>query len=121
MKKCLVIILFRHPLDQATNFLPDGTTALLSAGSRFQTPIQPETLAMPSNDSFQFDNIKHGRPFGPYPAKAEPGDTIWPTQLWAWFFLFKNGQLLAERQVLKDEIISRLKRLSKRKHYGKQI
>ena len=71
-----------------------------------KSPEQLETLSMPPNDSFGFDDDQSLSPVAPETTKHDPEKTITGTKLRSFGTPFHSGQLLAKRKVLQNDIKS---------------
>ncbi len=78
---------------------PAGTFA-----SGLELPKQLETLSMPPNDSFGFDDNQWLLPVAPETGKQNPEKTVFCSNLRPFLRTFQDGQLLAERKVFQSQI-----------------
>jgi len=72
--------------------------------SGLKSPEQLETLSMPTNDSFGFDEDQWLLPVAPETTKHNPEKTVFCWNLWPFLMTFPDGQLLAERKVFQSQI-----------------
>jgi len=73
-------VLLGHAPDQSTNIGFDQWSAGL-AGPRFSTPIEPKTLAMPSDHSLRLHDDEGRAPFRPQSRQPRPEYSVTRTQL----------------------------------------
>jgi hypothetical protein len=71
--------------------------------SGLELPEQLETLSMPPNDSFGFDDDQRLSPVAPETAKHEPEKTVFCSNLRPFLMTFPDGQLLAKRKVFQQK------------------
>ncbi len=72
--------------------------------SGLKSPEQIETLSMPPNDSFGFDDDQWLLPVAPEMTKHDPEKTVFCSNLRPFLMTFPDGQLLAERKVFQSQI-----------------
>ena len=89
--------------DKATDLRadrrPSGTFE-----SGLELPEQLETLSMPPDDSFGFDDDQWLLPVAPKTTKHDPKKTVFCSNLRPLLMTFQDGQLLAERKVFQSQI-----------------
>ena len=94
---------FSHPAnkisDLRTDRRPPGTFT-----SGLELPEQLETLSMPPNDSFGFDDDQNLSPVAPETTKHDPEKTVFCSNLRPFLMAFPDDQLLAERKVFQSQI-----------------
>ena len=72
--------------------------------SGLELPKQLETLFMPPNDSFGFDDDQSLLPVSPYSSKQDPEETIPVVKSWSFGRPVQNGQLLTKRKIFQRQI-----------------
>jgi len=72
-------------------------------------PISPESFPMPPDDRLGSDDDEGAAPSGPDSAKPYPEKPVQQAQPWSRALALEGRKLLAQGQVLEDQIISRLK------------
>ena len=72
--------------------------------SGLELPEQLETLSMPPDDSFGFDDDQWLLPVAPKTTKHDPEKTVFCSNLRPFLMTFQDGQLLAERKVFYSKI-----------------
>ena len=72
--------------------------------SGLELPEQLETLSMPPDDSFGFDDDQWLLPVAPETTKHNPEKAVFCSNLRPFLMTFQDGQLLAERKVFQNEI-----------------
>ena len=92
-----------HPANEIADFRayrrPPGTLV-----SGLELPEQLETLSMPPNDSFGFDDDQRLSPIAPETTKHDPEKTVFCSNLRPFLMTFPDGQLPAERKVFQNQI-----------------
>src|SRR5262245_2593414 len=91
----------RHPFDQLTNLLVDLRTADRRLG--LPSPVELESLPMPFDDGLRFDNDQDLPPILAELRENHPEESIPPMQLGPVNFPVEDGQLLAQREILRHE------------------
>ena len=93
----------RHLKNKVTDLRadrrPSGTFE-----SGLELPEQLETLSMPPDDSFGFDDDQWLLPVAPKTTKHDPKKTVFCSNLRPLLMTFQDGQLLAERKVFQSQI-----------------
>jgi hypothetical protein len=89
--------------DIRTDQRPPGT---FTPG--LELPKQLETLSMPPNDSFGFEDDQGLLPIAPESTKQDPEEAIPVAKSGSFGRPFHSGQLLAERKVFQNQIGIRL-------------
>jgi len=93
----------RHLKNKVTNLRadrrPSGTFE-----SGLELPEQLETLSMPPDDSFGFDDDQWLLPVAPEATKHDPEKTVFCSNLRSFLMTYQNGQLLAECKVFQSQI-----------------
>ena len=69
-----------------------------------KSPEQLETLSMPTNDSFGFDDDQWLLPVAPETTKHNPEKTVFCSNMRPFLVTFPDGQLLAKRKVFQSQI-----------------
>ena len=93
----------RHLKNKVTDLRADRRPAgTFTSGLKF--PEQLETLSMPPNDSFGFDDDQWLPPVAPETTKHDPEKTVFCSNLRPFLMTFPDGQLLAERKVFQSQI-----------------
>ena len=85
--------------DFMAGWRPPGAFA-----SGLELPEQLETLSMPPNDSFGFDDDQWLLPVSPESRKQDPEETIPVAKSGSFGRPFHNGHLLAKREVFQSQI-----------------
>ena len=67
------------------------------------TPVAPETLTMPADDGLGSNNVNDRTPIGPAARQPDPEQPIGLAQARSFGVSLVDCQLLAKRQILKDE------------------
>src|SRR5215831_19643134 len=94
-------ILTRHFPDQLTNLLVDLRTADWRLG--LPSPIELEALPVPFDDGLRFDDDQDLPPILPESRENHPEEPIPPVQLGPMDFPVEDGQLLTQREILRQE------------------
>src|SRR5262245_1081496 len=95
----------RHPFNQPTNLLVDLRTADRSFG--LPSPIELETLPVPSDDGLRFDDDQDLPPIFPESRENHPEESIPPMQLRSMNFPVEDCKLLTQGKILCSECIFR--------------
>jgi hypothetical protein len=108
----------RIGLCQGANNISDLTTDRWPPGAfatGLELPEQLETLSMPPNDRFGFEDDQWLPPVSPESGKQDPEETIPVAKFRSFGRTSHNGQLLAKRKVFQSwcEAFSDLKRILK--------
>jgi len=93
----------RHLKNKVTDLRAD----LRPAGtfmSGLELPEELETLSMPPDDSFGFDDDQWLLPVSPETTKHDPEKAVFCSNLRPFLMTFPDGQLLAECKVFRNQI-----------------
>ena len=93
----------RHLKNKVTDLGADRRLAGTFT-SGLESPEQLETLSVPPNDSYGFDDDQWLLPVVPETTKHDPEKTVFCSNLKPFFRPFQDGQLLAERKVFQSQI-----------------
>ena len=93
----------RHLKNKVTDLGADRRPARIFT-SGLELPEQLETLSMPPNDSFGFDDDQWLPPVAPETGKDDPEKTVFCSNFKPLLRTFQDGQLLAERKVFQSQI-----------------
>jgi hypothetical protein len=88
--------------DQVSEFLSNSRST--AARSRSPAPVKTKAGAVPSDDSFWFDNQEDIGPAGPKAAERGPEQTVADGQGWPRSLALEDGDLLAKRQNFQGSI-----------------
>jgi hypothetical protein len=88
----------RHLKNKVTDLRADRRPAG-TFESGLELPEQLETLSMPPDDSFGFDDDQWLLPVAPKTTKHDPEKTVFCSNLRPFLMTFQDGQLLAECKV----------------------
>jgi len=97
-------VLDGHPTNELANFGREGRAAGTTAPPGEKGPVEAEARAMPADHGVGLDDGERALPPGPEPAKYDPEDPIRGSDQGS-LPGGEGGELLAERQVLEDEIL----------------
>ena len=93
----------RHLKNKVTDLRADRRpTGTFTSG--LELPKQLETLSMPPNDSFGFDDDQWLLPVAPETTKHDPEKTVFCSNFTPFLMTFPDRQLLAERKVFQSQI-----------------
>ncbi len=108
-------VLAGHALDQPLDLDFDLGSADL-AGSRLTSPIQLESLPMPTNHGVRLHDEQNGLPIRPDLRQKRPEDPITPSQPGGFRLLQQNRELLAQREILRREFRAVTKDAAEEQH-----
>jgi hypothetical protein len=91
----------RHLADQPTNLGIRGRTTVLA--SRAPGPPSPEPIPMPAHDRLRLDEDNCSAPTFPATSQQDPEDAVPTPKPWPPDRTLQRSQLLAEREVFKDQ------------------
>src|SRR5262249_14248414 len=95
--------------DKFANFGIDPRSAWPTC-FRLPTPIKPEPLAMPFDDSLRFDDQQSGAPISTESRQGDPKQSIQKTQGRPFSGPVENGQLLAKGEDFRHQFKARRKK-----------
>jgi hypothetical protein len=98
-----------HRADELSNLRPGGRTARAPA-SGFPSPECAKPLPMRAYDRFGADDVERSLPTRPPVREPHPEGAVEETEPRSPRAMAEQGELLAERKVLKDQIPVRLER-----------
>ena len=87
-------VFFGQASDQAADFI--GNLRPPTARSRAPSPVETETLAMPADDGFRFDEDEDVGPAGPDAVQGDPEEPVERVQRRPRPFPLENGELLSQ-------------------------
>ena len=109
-----------HAKDQLAQFLADAFSACPNPTPREPRPIELEPCTMPANDCLWLDDDQRVLPFRPESPQDHPEQLIGGGDLRARMPLLHSDKLLAESQVLKQQVAARAKKADKEDNYEPQ-
>jgi hypothetical protein len=88
-------IIFAHGADKITDIFRNPLSPCLAVPA-FPGPKQAESLAMPGNDGFRFNNDESRTPLGPDSQEPNPEKPVSRSRFWATDRTFKDDDLVSE-------------------------
>ncbi len=91
-----------HPSDQGSDLWVNARPTKIS-GSALPSPVQPETLPMPTDHGLGFHNDQTGFPLSPEVVKQDPQCPVGIKKPWSFDLPLEDDQLMPQGQVLQDQ------------------
>jgi hypothetical protein len=102
-------ILHHHPKNQLTNLAGNSHSAAWPGDSGEEGPIKAKSRTMPTDHGLRTDDEEGLLPGRPKAAREHPEESVERTEFRSGVPALQNRELLAERQVLQEEDLSRMK------------
>lgn len=100
-------VLSNHSEDQFPQFLSRGSSSYAHPAPRNSLPVQLESGAMPTDNSFWLNNENRPLPARPEAAQKSPEELIGQRQAWTRPFSDHNRKLLSQGKIFEQKIAAR--------------
>jgi hypothetical protein len=104
-------VLNDHAENEFAQFPADTLPARTISPSREPSPVELESRPVPANDGLRLDEDQRLLPTRPEPPQYQPEQLIREIKLWLGFPPIQHAELLPEREILQEQVMTRIGRL----------